>query len=61
MRGRHQRHHLFTKIVAIKHIDAELDHFITSNQLEEPIVTSLVARKTLWDTTGRVRVMTGGD
>ena len=32
-------------MVAIRHADAELDHFIASNQLEEPIVTSLVARK----------------
>ena len=32
---------------AIKHADIELDHFIASNQLEEPIMTSLVARKTL--------------
>ena len=46
---------------AIKHADAELDPFIASNQLEEPIMTSLVARKTLWNTTGRVRVTTGGD
>ena len=27
--------------------NAELDRFIASNQLEEPIATSLVARKTL--------------
>ena len=47
--------------MAIKHVHAELDRFFASIQLEEPIVTSLVARKTLWDTTGRVRVMTGGD
>ena len=48
-------------MAAIKHADAELDRFIASEQLEEPIVTSLVARKTLWDTIGRVRAMTGGD
>ena len=48
-------------MAAIKHGDAELDCFIASNQLEEPIMTSLVARKTLWDTTGRVQAMIGGD
>ena len=45
--------------MAIKHADTELDCFIASNQLEESIMTSLVARKTLWDTTGRMRAMTG--
>ena len=35
-----------TKMAAIKHADAKLDCFIASNQLKEPIVTSLVARKT---------------
>ena len=48
-------------MAAIKHVDAELDRFIASKQLEKPIVTSLVARKTLWDATGWVQAMTGGD
>ena len=48
-------------MAAIKHADAEPDRFIASNQLKEPIVTSLIDRKTLRDTTGRVQEMTGGD
>ena len=35
-----------TKMAVIKHADTELDHFIASNQLNEPIMTSLLERKT---------------
>ena len=46
-------HAVWLYFMTIKHADAELDHFIASNQLEELIVTSLVSRKTLLDSDDR--------